>query len=138
MGKLRNLCCAAALVAVKLDLPRSRAQIFSRARSASVRFFMFSAAKASERGETTGTGNEKRGSLRKSTVKRKLSYLSTADMVTRPWSRPIKNLTHFFRGESGKKGVMCGVTIFGGEDAILTTVIEAKSPLYFSVTFQPQ
>ena len=54
MGKpLRNLCCAAALVAVKLDLPTSRAQIFSRARSASDRFFMFSAAKASERGETT-------------------------------------------------------------------------------------
>ena len=32
-----------------LDLPTSRAQIFSRARGASGRFFMFSAAKASER-----------------------------------------------------------------------------------------
>ena len=35
-------------------------------------------------------------------------------------------------------GVMCGVTIFGGEDAILMTEIEAKSPFYFLVTFQPQ
>ena len=70
MGKLlRNLCCAAALVAVKLHLPASRAQMFSRAPSASVRFFMFSAAKASERGETTGTGNEKRKTSRKFAVK---------------------------------------------------------------------
>ena len=47
-----------------LDLPTSRAQIFSRARSSSGRFFKFSAAKASKRaralGPTTGTGNEKR------------------------------------------------------------------------------
>ena len=47
-----------------LDLPTSRAQIFSRARSSSGRFLMFSAAKASKRaralGPTTGTGNEKR------------------------------------------------------------------------------
>ena len=35
-------------------------------------------------------------------------------------------------------GIMCGVTIFGGEDPILMTEIEAKSPLYFSVIFQPQ
>ena len=70
MGKLlRSLCCAAALVAVKLHLPASRAQMFSRARSASVRFFMFSAAKASERGETTETGNEKRKTSRKFAVK---------------------------------------------------------------------
>ena len=34
---------------VAVDLPTSRAQIFSRAQSASARFFMFSAAKASER-----------------------------------------------------------------------------------------
>ena len=33
---------------------------------------------------------------------------------------------------------MCGVTTFGDEDAILMTEIEAKSPFYFSVTFQPQ
>ena len=36
-------------VSTKLDLPISRAQIFSRARSASGRFFMFSAAKANKR-----------------------------------------------------------------------------------------
>ena len=47
-----------------LDLPTSRVQIFSRARSASGRFFMFSAAKASERAKA---GNEKRRTLRKST-----------------------------------------------------------------------
>ena len=34
---------------LSIDLPTSRAQSFSRARSASGRFFMFSAAKASER-----------------------------------------------------------------------------------------
>ena len=54
----------------KLDLPTSRTQKFSRARSASGRFLMFSVAKASERsralGPTTGTGNEKRRTLRKS------------------------------------------------------------------------
>ena len=33
----------------QLDLPTSRAQIFSRSRRASGRFFMFSAAKASEK-----------------------------------------------------------------------------------------
>ena len=47
-----------------------RTQNFSRARSASGRFFMFSVAKASERsralGPTTGTGNEKRRTLKKS------------------------------------------------------------------------
>ena len=36
-------------VSNKLDLPTSRAQIFSRARSASGRFFIFSAAKANKR-----------------------------------------------------------------------------------------
>ena len=52
-----------------LDLPTSRAQCLSRARSASGRFFMFSAARESETfalGPTTGTGNEKRRTLRKS------------------------------------------------------------------------
>ena len=47
------------LVSVFLDLPTSRAQIFSRARSVSGRFFVFSAAKQA-RERTTGTGNEKR------------------------------------------------------------------------------
>ena len=54
----------------KLDLPTSRTQKFSRARSASGRFLMFSVAKATERsralGPTTGTGNEKRRTLKKS------------------------------------------------------------------------
>ena len=54
----------------KLDLPTGRTQNLSRARSASGRCFMFSVAKASERsralGPTTGTGNEKRRTLRKS------------------------------------------------------------------------
>ena len=53
-----------------LDLPTSRAQIFSRARTWSGRFFMFPAVKASEGaralGPTTGTGNEKRRTSRKS------------------------------------------------------------------------
>ena len=53
-----------------LKLPTSRAQIFSRARSSSGRFFMFSAAKASEGaralGPTTGTGNEKQRTSKKS------------------------------------------------------------------------
>ena len=51
-------------------LPTSQAQMFSRARSPRDRFFTFSAEKASERaralGPTTGTGNEKRKTLRKS------------------------------------------------------------------------
>ena len=42
-----------------IDLPTSRAKIFSRARSASGRFFLFSAA-------TTGTGNKKPRTLRES------------------------------------------------------------------------
>ena len=54
-----------------LDLPTNRGQIISRARSASGRFLMFSAAKASERtrtlGPTTGTGNEKQRTSRNST-----------------------------------------------------------------------
>ena len=50
-----------------LDLPTSRAQSFSRARSASGRFFMFSTAKrARERENYRGTRNEKRRTLRKS------------------------------------------------------------------------
>ena len=52
-----------------IDLPTSRAQIFSRARSASGRFFVFLRQKrARERklGPTTETGNEKRRTLRKS------------------------------------------------------------------------
>ena len=52
-----------------VDLPTSRAQFFSRARSTSGRFFIFSAAKASESsGPTTGTGNVKRRTLRKSNL----------------------------------------------------------------------
>ena len=49
-----------------LDLPTSRAQSFSRARSASGRFFMFLRQNERESGKTTGTGNEKRRTLRKS------------------------------------------------------------------------
>ena len=50
-----------------VGLPTSQAQFFSRARSASGRFFIFSAATATESsGPTTGTGNEKRRTLRKS------------------------------------------------------------------------
>ena len=62
------------LASTKVDLPTSRSQFFFlRALSASGRFFMFSAAKASERAReresessTTGTGNEKGRTLRKS------------------------------------------------------------------------
>ena len=53
-------------VHTKLDLPTSRAQIFSQARSASGRFFKFSAAKANQRAKP---GNEKRRTLRKSNTK---------------------------------------------------------------------
>ena len=50
-----------------LDLPTSRALSFSRARSASGRFFVFSTAKrARERENYRGTRNEKRRTLRKS------------------------------------------------------------------------
>ena len=57
-----------------LDLPTSRAQIFSRARSESGRFFYVFCSKNERRSEgssfvlgpTTGTGNEKRRTLRKS------------------------------------------------------------------------
>ena len=55
-----------------LDLPTSRAEIFSRAQSASGRIFMFSAAKANALGPTTGTGNEKRRTLRKSSYEQAL------------------------------------------------------------------
>ena len=55
-----------------IDLPSykctSRAQIFPLARSASGRFFVFRGKSERENeGPTTGTGNEKRRSLRKST-----------------------------------------------------------------------
>ena len=40
-----------------LDLPTSRGQIFSRARSASGRFFMFSAAKANQRAKPRAEAN---------------------------------------------------------------------------------
>ena len=46
MAPFRNVCHRFRFM---LDLPTSRAQIFSRARSVSDRFFMFSAPKASER-----------------------------------------------------------------------------------------
>ena len=51
---------------VRVDLPTNRAHFFT-----SDRFFMFFAAKASERAEgpTTGTGNEKRRTLRTSSVR---------------------------------------------------------------------
>ena len=57
----------------QLDLPTCRAQIFSRARSATGRFFMFSAAKASEKARAScqaranywNRKSEKRRTLRK-------------------------------------------------------------------------
>ena len=54
-----------------LDLPTSLAQIFSRARSARGRFLCFlrqKRARERELGPTTGTGNEKQRTLRKSTL----------------------------------------------------------------------
>ena len=57
----------------KVHLPRSGAQIISRARSLSARFFFFwRQRRARERGPTTGTGNDKRRILRKSTGNGKL------------------------------------------------------------------
>ena len=67
-------------VHTKLDLPTSRAQIFSQARSASGRFFKFSAAKANQRAKP---GNEKRRTLRKSNTKPVNPLIKTASF----WNR---------------------------------------------------
>ena len=60
LWRSRRVLSASAVSIILLDLPTSRAQIFSRARSASGRFFMFSSAKANQ--------NEKRRTLRKSII----------------------------------------------------------------------